>query len=316
MTLDGQDRLLARVTGRLVLHDVASDGRVLVTHPQRRREMLLQTAGEAREHDISWLDYSVAADLSADGQSVLFGESGEGGGASYAVYLRRTDSSPPVRLGEGQPTSLSPDGTRALSVLHGAEPQLVVLPTGAGQPVILPRGGIAQYRWAWWFPDGRRVLVEGSEAGKQRRLFVQESPGGQPHPVTPEGTSAPRPNSIFPDGTAVVATCKAPRPTYCLYPLAGGGPRPIVGLEAGESPVRWSADGRQLYVRGGRFQLPLKITRVDVATGRREPVRELGPVDRAGVTNIADVFVTPDGRSCVYHYLRTLSDLYLVEGLR
>jgi eukaryotic-like serine/threonine-protein kinase len=314
--MGGRERLLARVPGRLVLHDVAADGRVLVTHPQRRREMLLLLPDETRERDISWLDYSVAADLSADGRTVLFGESGEGGGAGYSVYLRRTDSSAPVRLGEGQPTSLSPDGAQALSVLHGAEPQLVVLPTGAGQAVTLPRGAISQYRWAWWFPDGRHVLVEGSEAGKQRRLYVQETPGGAPRPLTPEGTSAPRPNAIFPDGTAVTATCKAPRPSWCLYPVTGGEPRPIAGIEPGESPVRWSADGRFLYVRGSRFQLPLTLSRVELATGRRETIRELGPVDRAGVTSIADVFVTPDGKTCVYHYLRTLADLYLVEVLR
>jgi hypothetical protein len=40
------------------------------------------------------------------------------------------------------------------------------------------------------------------------------------------------------------------------------------------------------------------------------------PADAAGVGDIAPVLVTPDLKSYAYTYARTLSDLYVVEGLR
>lgn len=43
---------------------------------------------------------------------------------------------------------------------------------------------------------------------------------------------------------------------------------------------------------------------------------QLLPSDPAGVNNIGPIVLTPDGKSYVYGYHRTLTDLYLVEGLK
>ncbi len=100
-----------------------------------------------------------------------------------------------------------------------------------------------------------------------------------------------------------------------LYPLSGGEPRPIAGLEARETPIQWSADGKSLYT--ARYgELPLKIDRLDLATGKKVVWREILPEDRAGLIRIESVIVTPDGRHWVYSFNRVLvSDLYLVTGL-
>jgi hypothetical protein len=58
------------------------------------------------------------------------------------------------------------------------------------------------------------------------------------------------------------------------------------------------------------------VYRVDVATGRKDLWKEIGPSDPAGVTGLGHVLLTPDGASYAYNYARTLSDLYLVEGLK
>jgi hypothetical protein len=58
-------------------------------------------SAEEGERDLSLLDWSLLRDISPDGKLILFDESGEGGGAVHAVYVRRTDGSPAVRLGEG-----------------------------------------------------------------------------------------------------------------------------------------------------------------------------------------------------------------------
>jgi hypothetical protein len=55
---------------------------------------------------------------------------------------------------------------------------------------------------------------------------------------------------------------------------------------------------------------------VEVASGRREPWKELQPADAAGVEEIGDVLLSADGLSYVYTYHRSLTDLYVGEGLR
>jgi hypothetical protein len=100
-----------------------------------------------------------------------------------------------------------------------------------------------------------------------------------------------------------------------LIRIDGGAARPIAGVSPGEVPTRWSADGRFLYVYS-RGELPARMYRVDMTTGRRELWKEIGPSDTAGVTGVAHVILTPDGASYVYNYARTLSDLYLVDGVR
>jgi hypothetical protein len=118
---------------------------------------------------------------------------------------------------------------------------------------------------------------------------------------------------VSPDGRFVIAT--GPDQRIYLYPLAGGEPTPLPGSTPGDIPDRWTADGRALYVHR-RDELPVKVYLLDVATGQKELWKELIPADSAGVTQVATVVPTPDGRSYVYSYIRLLSDMYVVEGLK
>jgi hypothetical protein len=90
----------------------------------------------------------------------------------------------------------------------------------------------------------------------------------------------------------------------------------LSGLDPGESPIQWSADGAYLYVRQ-RGDLPARISRFDLAMNTKKPWKELTPMDRSGLIRIESVYVTPDGRYCAYTYVRILSsDLFLVSGLK
>ena len=80
----------------LRLHDISPDNRVLLSEECVRVGILARGPRDTAERDLSWFDWSIARDLSADGSRLLINESGEGGGADYAVYLRRTDGSPAV----------------------------------------------------------------------------------------------------------------------------------------------------------------------------------------------------------------------------
>ncbi len=318
VTLSGRERLVARMPGSLMLLDIWRDGRVLLTRASWRRELMGFSGEEAKERDLSWLDYSYPAELSADGKTLLFDEEGEGGGTygkaggfAYAVYLRKTDGSPAVRLGEGAAIALSPDEKWVISQPQGSPAQLALLPTGAGEAKPLTNDAI-NHNWAHWFPDGKRFLFSGNEPESGVRLYVQSVSGGKPQAVTPEGINAIA-FSLSPDGQFVAGV--GPDNKAYLYPVNGGEPRVIPGLASGDEPISWSLDGHALYIyRPG--ELPAKVFRLDLATGRRTFWKQLMPSDPAGVELIGPIRLSPDARTYVYGYHRTLSDLYLVEGLK
>jgi len=100
-----------------------------------------------------------------------------------------------------------------------------------------------------------------------------------------------------------------------LYPVAGGEPRLIPGLNAGEQPITFSSDSASLYVYQPG-ELPAMVNRVDLQTGKRSLWKQLMPSDPAGVETIGPILMTPDAKTCVFGYHRMLADLYLVEGLK
>ena len=231
-------------------------------------------------------------------------------GVNYAVCLRQTDGSPVVRLGEGAALDLSRDGKWALAAVPTTPPQPVLYPTGAGEPRRLERGGLVSYESAQFFPDGKRIVVCGHEEGKGVRCYVQDIAGGKPRPVTPEGTSQA---FVSPDGRLILV--KASGGALLLIPEEGGEPRPVAGATPGDSVIRWSPDGRSLLVfRSG--EVPGRVERLEVATGRREPLRTIGPADLTGVLSVGPFVFTDDGKSYAYACRRMVSHLFLVEGAR
>ena len=310
-SLTAKERILAREPGTLTLQDIGRDGRVLLTRDVPRVGMVGLAPGESKERDLSWLDWSAPRDLSADGSTLLFSESGEGGGENYAAYIRKTDGSQAVRLGEGNGAALSPDQKWVVGGLPKTPVQFNLLPTGAGESRPLTHDNI-NHSWARWFPDGKRLLFSGDEPGHGVRLYVQDVAGGEALAITGEGMNASM-YTISPDGKTIAAV--GPDQKSYLFPLEGGDPRLIQGLEVGEVPINWTADGRMLYVYH-LGELPSKVYRLDISTGKKQFWKQLMPPDTSGVTDISSILITPDGRGYVYEYGRTLSDLYLVEGVK
>ena len=87
------------------------------------------------------------------------------------------------------------------------------------------------------------------------------------------------------------------------------------GVAEGEFPLRFSPDNRSLFL-WKRGDIPARVSKIDVETGRREVWKDLMPADPAGVERISNVLVAPDGKFYVYCYARLLSDLFVVEGLK
>ncbi|HEX6880908.1 MAG TPA: protein kinase [Terriglobales bacterium] len=317
--LDGKLRLVARTPGALMLYDIWPDGRVLLARVSWRRELMMTTAGVTKQQDLSWFDYSYPGDLSSDGKTLLFDEEGSGSGLAYskssgltyAVFIRKTDGSSAVLLGEGAAVALSPDQKWVVAQPQGTPAQLRLLATGAGESKPLTNDAI-NHTWARWFPDGKRLLFSGDEAGHGTKLYVMDTENGTSKAITPEGVDA---NSftISPD-SSLVATTDADRNGF-LYPVSGGSVKPISGFRNGERVITFSSDGGSIYVYHPG-ELPARVYRVDLRTGQRTLWKELMPSDPAGVETIGPILMTPDAKTCVYGYQRTLSDLYLVDGLK
>jgi eukaryotic-like serine/threonine-protein kinase len=310
VNLSGNVRLLARVPGELTLLDVSRDGTVLLTRGNDRAGMIGLAPGETKERDLSWLDWSVPASLSPDGNEILFQEAGEGGGPKYAVYIRKTDGSPAIRLGEGSGIALSPDGKWALARLNQTPAPFVLLPTGVGEMKPVKDDGL-NHTAAAWLPDSEHIVFSGIESGHGMRLYVESLTDGKPKAISVEGVGA---STILSPKGDVVADTGPDRKIY-LFPVAGGDPRLAPGIEPSEVPTGWSSDGRELFVIQ-RGEVPARVFRVDVTTGKRELWKSMEPADSAGIDTIGRVNLSRDTKSYVYSYVRTLSDLYLVEGLK
>jgi serine/threonine protein kinase len=311
VTLSGQQRSITHVPGPITLLDISSDGRVLLAHTNWRWGMICLPPGETKERDLGWFDLSSAVDLSSDGKLLLFNEGGAATGKERATaYLRKTDGSPAVQIGKGRAAALSPDGKWVILIESGLPAQLVLIRTGAGEARPLPQATINHHD-ARWFPDGKRILFSGNEQGHGVRLYVQDLDGGEARPITPEGID--RVGEVSPDGEFVAAI--APDRKLMLYPVAGGDARQILGSTEDDVPIHWSTDGRSLYVYQ-RGELPLKVYRLELSSGRKELWKELLPSDPAGIVSIPKVLVTPDGKSYAYSYYRNLSQLYWVEALK
>ncbi len=311
VTLSGRERLVGRVPGISTIRDISKDGRVLMTNESARLGILARGPGDEKERELSWLDYSLVSDISPDGRTILITESGEGGGAGYSAYLRKTDGSPAIRLGAGGTEAFSPDGAWALSITGTAEPQIVLLPTGVGEPRALSREGVDPFN-ADFLPDGKQIVFTASEAGRGTRLYLRDLSGGKSRALTPEGYSLYR-GTITPNAKAIAVS--GPDRRVYLYPLAGGEPTALSGLTMAYRPIRFSADGRTLYCQENST-IPLKVVRYDMASGRMDPWKEVMVADAAGSNSISRFTVTPDGKAYAYSYLRVLSYLQLVEGMK
>jgi hypothetical protein len=183
----------------------------------------------------------------------------------------------------------------------------VVLPTGPGEARRLPAGGLNLFQ-SVWLPDSRRVVSSGSAPGSRPRCFTRSIDGGDPQPLTPEGVTRCRLPS--PDGRFLFVNRNQ------LFDIQRGTLSSVPGLTETDEPIRWSGDGRSLFVIVKTTDSAWSIQRVDVGTGRREPVRDLHTAGPVGAGGLVNAHISADGRSVVYTSSRYFSDLFLIEGLR
>jgi len=304
--LNGHVRTLYRVTGEVDIEDGLPDRRLLVQESKTAVNVMFGSSSAVSERNIGWLDKSWLLGMSEDGSTVVFNSDAD-------IYLRRTDGSPAVRLasnpwyGNG---ALSPDGKWVLTSSESGH-ELSMVPTGPGQIRKIPIGELQLGR-ADFMPNGKAIVFSGfTRGGQEERLYLIDETGGQPRAVSEAGNFQSW--AVSPDGTEIAVN---ERPGGLkIFRLDRETVRSVAGLDPGDSVLTWSSDGGSLYV-AQMGDIPVRVERFELATGRRELWKLLVPPDEAGAYFLGPVLVTRDGKFWAYTVNRNIvCDLWQVTGL-
>ena len=309
VSLGGKLRPLASMPADVILEDVTATGKALLMKHVSHLEIYAGQEGQSGERKLDWLDASLMRNISDDGKFVLFSEEAEGGGPDYTVYMRPTDGGPAEALGHGTAVALSPDNQWALTATLESPSQFILQPTGAGEPRPLTHDQI-DHLDARFLPDGKRLVFLGHEPGRPSRLFLLDLDTGSTKPLTPEGTAG---GAVSPDGKFVMVRSQG---KWMMWPVQGGEPTPVPGLNSDDRVMQWADDGKRLYLTHlGEFR-PLHVYIFDLATQKRTLWKSLGPADWTGVGGVGLVVISRDGKHYAYQAIRSLADLYYVTGLK
>jgi hypothetical protein len=215
-----------------------------------------------------------------------------------------------VRLGDGGPLAISPDKQWVVSRTPSVPQRLMLYPTGAGTTRRLDAGELETNLSAAFFPDGRRLLICGKQHGHAPRCYTRTLTNRTLTPVTPEGVTL---GMLSPDGRQVVGLSGETGVT--IYPLDGTPPRPVRGIDPRETVIRFSPDSRGLWVSWMR-ELPVRVERLDLATGARSPVISLMPPPLTGLLMVNVGTIADDPRAHVYVVNVRQSRVFELKGMR
>ena len=275
--------------------------------------------GETEERDLSWFDASQPAALSRDGRTLLFTDRGAAGSlqdaGNAASYLRRTDGSPAIRLGEGTAQALSPDGQVGALPRTGYAAAAHAPADGTRRAEADSAGRHQRAGVPTFFRTGRRFSSGAAHPAERDRVFVQDLEGRERRAL-PEGFHLFRYGStVSPDGKQVAAA--GPGQKLVLIPIDGGEPRPVPGALTWEAPVGLEQ----------RRAVPLRLRVADRAAASRSTGstsravagscgRRSSPATPPAFGGFTNITFTPDRKSYAYNFHRHLCTLYLVEGLK
>ena len=315
VTLTGRERLLARVTESLTIQDIGEDGRVLVSHDVIRIGVL---GREARR---------------CEGAGSLLARLV--GSLSTCRRTARCSSSrrpararaPPTPPSFGAPTALRPCGSEMASpwpshpMASGSRPTRRAaksLSSGSirrGRREKAAADGKSRRPVAGdWLPDGKRIVFTSSEPGRGSRVFTMPVDGGAAESPDARGLPDWFSRTVSPDGKSVIVL----GPDRKRYFYRAPGRRTATDSRASSRTKRPPAgpptDGPSMSSAAATF-------RRESSARRRRPAsassgKSSCPRDGSGIMDISPVIPTPDGLEYVYGYSRTLSDMYVVDGLK
>jgi hypothetical protein len=304
----GRLRVVHRGLQFFVLQSVrGEERRALFTLGDSRASLFVRRRGEPLRN-LSWLGWSLICDVSPDGRTLLFNESGSGAGGTF---VRPVDGSgTAVPLGSLDGLRFSPDGKFVVGLAGRGrdDQQVVVAPVGPGPVRALTSGPASWDDAVWAGPD--RLLARRQDSNSEAHLVLLSTAGGAEVDL---GRSECRMPAVSPAGMRVACLAAAGSRRIFLQPLdAKAAATDVFSLPDGEerlARVSWSSDGGRLFSVTTAFRL---LT-IDAATGRLLGEEQL-PLP-PGSNRLLGAAVSGDGALAVYSSARETSALYVGDGL-
>ena len=305
--MKGRLRQVAQIPGGMLLRDISPAGGILISRATSRMSMFWGTLDGSAPRDISWLDWSRAVGISADGKRVLFDETGQGGGSRYSVYLYDADKKSSDRLGDGRAIDLSSDGGWSITQSASEPQKLFLVSTKDRKAVQLPNPGL-QYRWARFFPGQcQDILFAGGLPNHKEQIYRQHVPGGTPVPIS----GGVRIRGVVVDDAGEFAVGLAREAKLAVINLRDGSSR-FLANAAHVVPVAFASKDQILTRREDGNSVVLEL--LNLRSGQARFYRKLAASDSFGSAKTFPIFVARDLKTFAYSRLETLSTLFLVFG--
>ncbi|HEY6371686.1 MAG TPA: winged helix-turn-helix domain-containing protein [Candidatus Sulfotelmatobacter sp.] len=222
---------------------------------------------------------------------------------------RRQLTFPPMRALNPQ---WSPDGTQIAfqaSAQTGAHPQIYLIPSSGGLPVVATPEGAVRQIYPSWASDGNSILFSGSnEARSDRALYNVDLKTKRVSRFS--GSESLYWGQVSPDGQHIVALEDTTQ-RLILYDVATHKTRSLADLA--DYP-RWSSDGQYVYFSTMYFSGPGKnggVYRWKLSTNTIETVMKYPDFLLTGSFGVT-FGVTPDGEILALRDLST-HDLYALD---
>jgi len=317
VNLQGKFRVVASGPVYMQLQDIAPDGRILLTTVTFTTSIGTGETKSVRLHQLSGVVHRWISAVSADGGTLLLNGFDTNKNNSYQLYLQSADDSPPVLIGEGSGTGLSPDAKWAIAVDVPHPDTLFIIPTSVGDSRTLHAPPGRQYAGAAFFADGKRLLISTKAAGQVTEAAVQDLDSGAVHAFKQTGRHLPASGfRLFPgpsaDGRFYIETDGTNH--YWLQPMDGGEAKEITGINSGERIIGWHGDSNNLLL-ADPAGADIEVYNLNLATGARTLWLSFSPAEKAGIRS-KDVLFTPDGSRFAYVVRKINSSLFVADGLR
>lgn len=309
VSLDGHVRTVASLASELALFDIAPSGHVLFARETSRLNMFVGSIARLTPpKDISWFDWSHATGISANGNEILFDESGEGGGPNYSIYLHHRDRATTERIGEGRALDLSRDGRWVLAGSRTVLSEITLISTADSIRRTLTAAGLA-YQNARFLPNGQDILVRASKQDGPTELYIQNLSTGAVRSV---------PNSVgirelapSPDGTTVAGLL---RPAQLAVLRIDTGERKLMNVTPGSFPVGWANDHAVITAVSEDHSVHLQT--VDMDTGQISTFRHLPIEITTPGKDIMCLVLSADLSTYAYSQKQISTNLFTADGWR
>ncbi len=292
------------------LQDIAANGKTLMLQVRSTNDIAVRRPGQEADQIVDLVSETGSlAGVSDNGSLMALSYTGIASGTDYLTYVVNTDTHQGIRLGEGDPSGISPDGKWILSFFPSTPGKMVLYPTGPGDTRTFNLSSIRNVSiFCSWTQDSSKLVFTGSDADHLSRGYLLDIATGQWRPITPEGT-----NSVMVALNGQYVIAKSEGRGFELFPINGGEPQPAKGISNTEEPVQWDGSSTHVYVWDRRF--PARIALVNPWSGERKTWLETMPPDPSGVL-YGNFFITPDGKTYAYRFRRVLTTLFIADGLQ